>query len=835
MERPMPPALDFSNIGVESDTITDAHFGLNFVSDYEKIGTKGWEQFDNIVSKIDINALRYPGGTTAETLFDYRNPNKTSIVNGAGEPVKMESLDEYLDFCNRERINPTIILPTKALLTSSKVDSHRAFDVTQAEDLVAFLEETLAKVDPSLKVSFELGNEYETYMTSTEYGRVASALTHLIGKAHATLLSNSGDNPTTCEPDIFVQVWGYSVGGGTSYEELALRNQQVLQHFDLATLSNVDGMVSHFYFSEGRNQGTDQAQTFLEIANQVATIANMQRIWELACGTELITRISEWNVLFRSNSNLGLQQIDPMMEMFTSFLRNGFDALDFWSAQYNATSLADSSGRLMAAGTLIDLLKHNVVGTEVGTTIRDDDFNAYTFVGIGRFVAIVSSTTVEVLDLNFSGSLFPMGYRLVDAYSIGVDETTSDGKYRDLTGLAAYGEPDAKITLNQLPIGIITGALGQFSLDAFESLVLVFVSDTPGRPFVFGTDNADWLYGNGTPTVYVGGRGNDLITYVASTAAVNLSLGALSTDVGYAGDILISIETVLGSSFNDTITGSGEDDYIDGSLGQDIIFGCDGADTLLGGGGNDIIFGGNGNDRLTGGSGDDIFHSGGGSDTILGEGGTDTVSFFDYDEAVSIWVGSGRAETERGDVTFSGIENFVGTEFGDRFSFGSSNSIVNGMNGNDKFEVMMGGHHRIVAGDGDDLVMVYNGSAEVLGGSGNDIVMSYGGALKVEGGQGRDWIYSTGNEGVFEGQEGDDIIYALGRADTFIFSWSSDNDVVYGFRASDDIINFRGNGSEDPWLVRTNSGTQLFFDAEDSVLLVGCFLESLAELNYFSI
>ncbi|MFN5998710.1 MAG: calcium-binding protein [Paracoccaceae bacterium] len=831
----MPTTLDFSNIAAESDAITDAHFGLNFVSDYEKIGTKGWEQFDNIVSRIDINALRYPGGTTAETLFDYRNPNKTSAINGAGESVKIESLDEYIDFCNREGINPTIILPTKALLTSNMVNSHRAFDTTQAEDLMVFLEQTLAKVDPSLKVSFELGNEYETYMTSTEYGRVASALTQLIGEAHSNLLNNSGDNPTTCEPDIFVQVWGYSVGGGTSYEELASRNQQVLQHFDAPTLADVDGMVSHFYFSEGRNQGTDQAQTFQEIANQVAAIANMQRIWELACGRELITRVSEWNVLFRSRTDLGLQQIDPMMEMFTSFLRNGFDALDFWSAQYHATSLADSSGRLMAAGTLMDLLKPNVVGTEVGTTIRDDDFNAYTFVGSGRFVSVISSTTAAALDLDFSGSLFPTGYRLVDAYSIGVDETTSDGRYRDLIGLAAYGEPDAKIVLSQLPISIVTGALGQFSLDSFESLILVFVSDTPGRPFVFGTDNADWLYGSGSPTVYVGGRGNDLITYVGSTTAVDLRLGALSTDTGYTGDILISIESVLGSSFNDTITGSGEGDYIDGSLGHDIIFGGDGADTLLGGGGNDIIFGGNGNDRLTGGSGDDIFHPGGGSDTILGEDGADTISFSDFDQAVSIWVGRGKVETERGEITFSGIESFIGTEFGDRFSLGSSNSTVSGLSGNDRFEAVMGGHHRIIAGDGNDSVMVHNSSVEVLGGSGNDTVMSFGGVLKFEGGHGRDWVYSTGSGGVFEGQEGDDTVYALGGVDTFIFSFSSDHDVVYGFRASDDVINFRGNGIEDPWLVRTNSGTQLFFDADNSVLLVGCFLESLAELSYFSV
>jgi Ca2+-binding RTX toxin-like protein len=835
MEGPMPTTLNFSSTTAESTAITDAHFGLNFVSDYEKIGTKGWEQFDNIVSRIDINTLRYPGGTTAEKLFDYRNPNKTSVINDAGESLKIESLDEYIDFCNREGINPTIILPTNALLTSNFIDSHRAFDIAQAEDLVTFLEQTLSKVDPSLKVSFELGNEYESYMTSTEYGRVSSALTQLIGEAHSNLLNSSGDSPTTPEPDIFVQVWGYSVGGGTSYTELAARNQQVLQQFDVGTLADVDGLVSHFYFSEGRNQGTDQAQTFHEISNQVAAIANIHRTWELASGRELITRISEWNVLFRSEINLGLQQINPMMEMFTSFLRNGFDALDFWSAQYHATSLADSSGRLMAAGTLIDLLKPIVVGTEVGPTTQEEGFNAYTFVGSGRFVAVVSASTADGLNLNLSGSLFPVGYRLIDAYSIGVDETTSDGNYRDLTGLPAYGEPDAKIVLSQLPTSVVTGAVGQVSMDSFESIVLVFVSEIPERLFVFGTDSADWLYGGGNPTVYAGGRGNDLITYVASTTPVDLKLGALSTDVGYTGDILISIESVLGSSFNDTIVGSGEGDYVDGWIGDDVIFGGDGADTLLGGGGNDIIYGGNGSDRLTGGSGDDIFHPGGGFDTILGDEGEDTVSLSDFDEGVSIWVGWGKLETQRGVVTFIGIENFIGTEFGDRFFLGSSNSTVSGLSGNDSFEIMMGGHHQVIAGSGNDTVMVYNGSAEVLGGSGNDTVISYGGLLKFEGGQGSDRVYSTGSGGFFEGQEGNDTFYALGRGDTFVFAFNSGHDVINGFRPADDFINFRGIGTEDPWLVTTNSGTQLFFDDDSSALLVGCIIDSFAELNFLTV
>lgn len=828
----MPTTLNLQDVAIANGKVTDAHFGLNFVSDYEKIGTNGWEKFDNIVNQIDVNSLRYPGGSTAETLFDYRNPNRSTVVNDAGETLQMETLDEYISFCNREGINPTIIVPTNCLLTTGTIDGHRTFDAAQAHDLRYFIESTLSKVDPNLTVSFELGNEYESYMTSTEYGRVANALVGIIGEAYDHLTQKEDYQTTPSEPNIFVQVWGYSVGGATSIQELAERNQQVLDQFDTENLLDVDGLVSHYYFAEGRNAGTDQAQTFLSISDQVSMISEMHRLWELACNKEMISRISEWNVLFRSETNLGLQQIDPIMEMFTSFLRSGFDALDFWSAQYHATSLADSSGRLMAAGALMDVLKPVVVGTDVGSTVRGTDLTAYTFMGSGRFVSVITSTTQEVVDLDVSSSLFPPGYRLVDAYSLGVDEATSDGKYRSLVGLPSYGEPDAKVLITQVPISLIKGETELHTFAAFESLVLVFTLDIPGRSFVYGTDGADWIYATDAASVYVGGAGIDTLLYTNSSGALNLNLGISATDPSNDGDVLISIERVIGSGFDDTILGSGDNNFIDGWLGDDIMYGIDGADTLSGGGGNDTIYGGSGNDSIKGGTEDDLILPGGGLDTVAGEAGIDTLSFIDYESGVTVRIDRGLAEAATNTVKFSGIEAFVGTLFDDSFSLGSFDSTIDGLDGDDSFEVAMGGNHLILAGNGDDFVFVFDGSVDVFGGAGDDTVISYASGLSVVGGNGDDWVFSRGDRGVFEGQEGDDVFYAYGRQDEFIFASGSDHDVIYGFRAEEDIIRLVGSGVEQPRLVWTQSGTQLYFDDNDSVLLVGCFIGSLDDLNF---
>src|SRR5205807_2057066 len=64
------------------------------------------------------------------------------------------------------------------------------------------------------------------------------------------------------------------------------------------------------------------------------------------------------------------------------------------------------------------------------------------------------------------------------------------------------------------------------------------------------------------------------------------------------GDQLVSIENIIGSSWNDTIVGDGADNRLEGGLGND---------TLIGGGGRDTLLAGFGTDTLTGGADADTF------------------------------------------------------------------------------------------------------------------------------------------------------------------------------------------------------------------------------------
>ncbi len=145
----------------------------------------------------------------------------------------------------------------------------------------------------------------------------------------------------------------------------------------------------------------------------------------------------------------------------------------------------------------------------------------------------------------------------------------------------------------------------------------------------------DLLMGLGAPDTLDGGEGIDTADYSLSEAEVYVDLNlqdsqtaqtgggtvtvTLSTiddgtnqGVLYGGnhaygDVLISIENLTGSAYNDTLIGNGEDNVLSGLAGDD---------SMIGGGGNDTLIGGF-TDSIDGGAGFDTFrlegHDGTGS------------------------------------------------------------------------------------------------------------------------------------------------------------------------------------------------------------------------------
>jgi Ca2+-binding RTX toxin-like protein len=152
-----------------------------------------------------------------------------------------------------------------------------------------------------------------------------------------------------------------------------------------------------------------------------------------------------------------------------------------------------------------------------------------------------------------------------------------------------------------------------------------------------GGTGRDTLWGGEGPDTLKGGSGFDLATYFDSDAAVTVDLAAGTGLGGHAeGDVLISVENVTGSYFDDALLGSGTrnrllgeagNDLLDGRGNDDILIAEQGDDTLLGGAGNDSLNSGVGKDVLDGGDGNDLLRGGGARDVLTGDIGNDTFQF----------------------------------------------------------------------------------------------------------------------------------------------------------------------------------------------------------------
>ena len=206
----------------------------------------------------------------------------------------------------------------------------------------------------------------------------------------------------------------------------------------------------------------------------------------------------------------------------------------------------------------------------------------------------------------------------------------------------------------------------------------------------------DFLHGGSGGDTLNGGTGSDIATYTDSSGRVSISLMTLSASDGDAhGDVLLSIEGLIGSNFNDRLEGAHGDETLIGGAGHDTLTGHDGNDSLVGGEGTDSITAGDGNDTLFGGAGSDILDGG---------AGVDLLSYFDAQSGVELELinGVGLAGDAQGD-TLSGIENIVGSGHSDKLTGHNLANKIEGGRGND-LVVGLGGDDTLVGGQGADTI-----------------------------------------------------------------------------------------------------------------------------------
>ncbi|MEM7710038.1 MAG: hypothetical protein AAF264_04675, partial [Pseudomonadota bacterium] len=196
------------------------------------------------------------------------------------------------------------------------------------------------------------------------------------------------------------------------------------------------------------------------------------------------------------------------------------------------------------------------------------------------------------------------------------DDTIRGGEGDDLiVGLSGEDEIDGGGGNDRLDVSDLTGT-GSYGVyvdlkysDTFynyttaESGSIANVEEVIGTPYndvVFMGDSDSWFDGGGGDDYwqggtgadyYWGGTGTDTASYANAASGVRVALQSFNSDgTGEAkDDVLLQVENLHGSGFDDHLTGDSQNNVIRGNGGRDVINALTGSDTVYGGSGADTF------------------------------------------------------------------------------------------------------------------------------------------------------------------------------------------------------------------------------------------------------
>jgi len=428
--------------------------------------------------------------------------------------------------------------------------------------------------------------------------------------------------------------------------------------------------------------------------------------------------------------------------------RGGSDVLD------GGEGIDYASYESATYGVLVDLIN---TGRNTGDAVGDKYISIEKVIGSSHNDTIFGALGTEYL------------------YGGDGDDVLEGGKGGDLlyggTGssdMASYSYASSGVTANLAAGG---GFVGDANGDLYFGIEGLKGSDYADT--LYGDADHNSLYGGGGNDYLQGGVGNDhldggdgfdVASYAAATSGVAVDLLDRSRNRGEAaGDIHVSIEGLIGSSYDDQLRGANGSESLSGGAGDDWLEGRGGGDRLDGGEGldyasydnsssgvvvdmlntgfntgdavgdtyvsiegvigsshSDNLSGTAGVDSLFGGAGDDVLQGCQGGDLLDGGEGFDFVSYWNASSGVyaSLVAGQGYAGDASGDLLIR-IEGLQGSNYGDRLYGGDDGNTLYGWGGNDQLFGVAGNDY-IEGGSGDDVISGGLGLDWLLGNAGAD-------------------------------------------------------------------------------------------------------------------
>ncbi|MEM7521706.1 MAG: calcium-binding protein, partial [Pseudomonadota bacterium] len=312
----------------------------------------------------------------------------------------------------------------------------------------------------------------------------------------------------------------------------------------------------------------------------------------------------------------------------------------------------------------------------------------------------------------------------------------------------------------------IDGGSGQNDLNGGDGIDTFFT--------VFGSDQID------------GGALFDTVDFSDELGALNVELAGAGLSVinGGTTDILVSIEGIIGTIFDDTITGASANESLQGGQGNDLILtarsgnpiAAPGVDTIEGGLGSDTVGYG-----PTGFSLGAMFN-GGTANTADTPGAKDVFTFEELttDHEVSVDAlgfdngAHGVAGTFTSPLSGLPIATFAQIE------------VIRAGLGDDLIRLLVDGIEEVSGGGGADSISgaLVSSGFEALGGAGNDFLL---------GGDGDDTLRGENDSDTLTGNDGEDLLFGGGGDDTLLLADDTEGDEGQGGDGDDRIIMSRGS------------------------------------------
>ena len=820
------------NMGTESDgfayqavTITPSHFGTNALLN-DAILRDDTTQALSDIQYLNAGALRYPGGTVTEELFDITDSEITIGLEDDGGQTKIVPLSDFLDFAAEVDCSVSIVIPTRdGLNLSAAVALHlgqygeRVPTDSYLQDVAAFIDEVVEKASARGVAieSFEIGNEFWLggRMTALEYGRLSGEVALVVQQKLSELgysrsespdlLLQSSSNAGKFSPRETTEQTFYEngeehtfdiPGQGRAAEQLeAIKTG--LRQIEGST-NAIDGIVDHYYDKQGFHGVDISGQYIFEQFDELAEWLEENRAPWLASIKRYVT---EWNVKRDGGTELqGLQGAAINIEMFYEMVTHGVNASHFWPLTGTGNNLASGNDGVSINGEVFRLMSKSLPTLRPELDFETEQLDVHAFGNNVRDILLVSERSgnnhanikLDFDEIYNGGEFFVAITAISDGPSNGSDANASPV----LTYTDGYISEESSVS---------------FDIEAWSIAHVEITYVTNGGDFIEGQHGDDTIKGGEGNDTLDGGPGQDTIY---GEHGRDLIFGGHGDDALYGQQWHDTIygghgdDTLYGEEGRDEIFGEAGDDFISGGLWHDTLEGGGGADTLMGGPGDDVLFGDAGSDSLLGQEGNDLIMAGLGADTVDGGLGADTLSFENEEQGVTIWSGSRVVEASGHLTEFANIEVLNGSYFSDLFSVWRGNQEIYGLAGNDSLFLMSGRHSSVELGPGQDLCYVYYGEENfVKGGGGNDGFLIFGGYRNsFEGGQGND-------EFLFVGGEENVIHYAAGDGE----------DTLYGFDILSDEIVLSQNLEDNMLLEQGAEGTTISFDHGDAITLFGVF------------